>query len=138
MTEDEVVEWYHQHNEHGFEQTPGDGKGQGSLACCSSWGHKESSRLNLEGKQQQQNVWEDARVWPHGNHLLDCSLIVWGQNPGFVHPESPQDSQSGVATVAGGFSCNILCVLVWQGTLLIHTFLLCVFDKFRGKVWGWT
>ena len=26
---------------HEFEQTPGDGKGQGSLVCCSSWGHKE-------------------------------------------------------------------------------------------------
>ena len=25
-----------------FEQTPGDGDGQGSLACCSPWGHKES------------------------------------------------------------------------------------------------
>ena len=29
-------------NGHEFEQTPGDGKGQGSLACCSPWGHKES------------------------------------------------------------------------------------------------
>ena len=29
-------------NGHEFEQTLGDGKGQGSLACCSSWGYKES------------------------------------------------------------------------------------------------
>ena len=28
-------------NGHEFEQTPGDGEGQGSLACCSPWGHKE-------------------------------------------------------------------------------------------------
>ena len=42
MTEDEMVGWYHQLNEHEFKQTPGDGKGQGSLAHCSSWGHKES------------------------------------------------------------------------------------------------
>ena len=27
---------------HEFEQAPGDGEGQGSLACSSSWGHKES------------------------------------------------------------------------------------------------
>ena len=27
---------------HEFEQAPGDGEGQGSLACCSPWGHKES------------------------------------------------------------------------------------------------
>ena len=41
MTEDELVGLLHQLNGHGFEQTPGDGEGQGCLACCSSWGHKE-------------------------------------------------------------------------------------------------
>ena len=36
-------------NGHEFEQAPGVGDGQGSLACCSAWGHKESDmteRLN--------------------------------------------------------------------------------------------
>ena len=42
MTEDEMVGWHHQVNGHEFEQTLGDGEGQGSLACCSPWGHKES------------------------------------------------------------------------------------------------
>jgi len=42
MTEDKMVGWHHQLNEHKFEQTPGDGEGQGSLVCCSPWGHKES------------------------------------------------------------------------------------------------
>ena len=42
MTEDEMVGWHHQHNEHEFEQAPGVGDGQGSLACCSPWGRKES------------------------------------------------------------------------------------------------
>ena len=32
---------HHQHSGHEFEQTPGDTEGQGSLACCSPWGHKE-------------------------------------------------------------------------------------------------
>jgi len=41
MTEDEIVGWHHQLNEHEFEQTPGAGEGQGSLACCSSWSSKE-------------------------------------------------------------------------------------------------
>ena len=41
MTEDEMVGWHHQLNRHEFEQAPGDGEGQRSLACCSSWGHKE-------------------------------------------------------------------------------------------------
>ena len=52
MTEDEVVGWHHQLNGHEFEQTPGDGEGQGNLACCSPWGHKESDtteRLNNKG-----------------------------------------------------------------------------------------
>ena len=41
MIEDEMVGWHHQLNGHEFEQTVGDSEGQGSLVCCSSWGHKE-------------------------------------------------------------------------------------------------
>ena len=49
MTEDEIVRWHHQLNGHEFVWTPGVDDGQGGLACCSSWGHKESDateRLN--------------------------------------------------------------------------------------------
>ena len=42
MTEDEMVGWHHRLNGHGFGWTPTVGDGQGSLACCSSWGCKES------------------------------------------------------------------------------------------------
>ena len=42
MTKDEMVVWHHQHNGHDFEQALGVGDGQGSLACCSPWGRKES------------------------------------------------------------------------------------------------
>ena len=48
-TEDEMVGWHHRWDGHEFEQAPGDGEGQGSLACCSPWGRKESDtteRLN--------------------------------------------------------------------------------------------
>ena len=41
MTEDEMVGWHHPLNGHDFEQTSGDGEGQGSLVGCSPWGHKE-------------------------------------------------------------------------------------------------
>ena len=34
-TEDEMVGWHHHLNGHEFEQAPGDGEGQGGLACCS-------------------------------------------------------------------------------------------------------
>ena len=42
MTEDEIVGQHSQLNGHEFEQTLGDSEGQGSLACCSPWGRKES------------------------------------------------------------------------------------------------
>ena len=38
MTEDEMVKWHHQLDGYEFEQAPGVGDGQGSLACCSPWG----------------------------------------------------------------------------------------------------
>ena len=41
-TEDEMVGWHHRLNGHEFEQTLGDGEGQGSLTRCSPWGCKES------------------------------------------------------------------------------------------------
>ena len=49
MTEDEMVGWHHWLNGHEFEQAPGVGDGQGSLACWGPWGYKESDmteRLN--------------------------------------------------------------------------------------------
>ena len=39
--EDEMVGWYHRLGGLKFEQAPGVGDGQGSLACCSPWGHRE-------------------------------------------------------------------------------------------------
>ena len=42
MAEDEIVRQHHRLKGHEFEQTLGDGKGQGRLVCCSPWGHKES------------------------------------------------------------------------------------------------
>ena len=41
ITEDEMIGWLLQLNGHEFEQAPGVGDGQGSLACCSPWGRKE-------------------------------------------------------------------------------------------------
>ena len=49
MTEAEMVGWHHQFDRHEFEQAPGVDDGQGSLACCSPWGRRDSDmpeRLN--------------------------------------------------------------------------------------------
>ena len=45
ITEEEIVGWYHWLDGHEFEQAPGVGDGQGSLACCSPWGRKESDTI---------------------------------------------------------------------------------------------
>ena len=52
MTEDEMVGWCHQLNGHEFEQTLGDGEGQGSLACFSPCSRQEldmTEQKPLEG-----------------------------------------------------------------------------------------
>jgi len=63
MAEDEMVGWHHQLDGHEFEQAPGVCDAQGSLACCSPWGHKESDMtepLNwtvLKESTQTMNRW---------------------------------------------------------------------------------
>ena len=54
-TADEMAGWHHRLDGCEFEWTPGDGDGQGGLACCNSWGHKESDtieRLNWTSNQK--------------------------------------------------------------------------------------
>ena len=63
MAEDEMFGQHHQLNGLEFEQTPGDGEGQGSLACCSLWGHKESDttqRLNKSNAALSESVGSQA------------------------------------------------------------------------------
>ena len=54
-TEDDMVGWYQQLNEHELEQALGVGDGQGSLACCSPWDSKESDRT-------EQLNWTDLSI----------------------------------------------------------------------------
>ena len=54
MTEDEMIGWHHRLNGHGFGWTPGVGDGQEGLACCDSWGRRESDMT------EQQN-WTDRQ-----------------------------------------------------------------------------
>ena len=56
MTEDEMAGWHHQLNGHLFGWTPGVGDGQGGLAGCSPWGHKESDtteRLHFHALEKE-------------------------------------------------------------------------------------
>ena len=84
-TEDEMVGWHHWLDGHGFGWTPGVGVGQGGLACCSPWGHKESDMtnwLNWTGLNLAHVIhsihimyYHSAAQWPLG--LCTC----------FPHPE---------------------------------------------------
>ena len=51
-TEDEMAGWHHRLNGHEFEQTQGDGEGQGNLTCCSPWGCKESDMTEQMNNKQ--------------------------------------------------------------------------------------
>ena len=57
-TEDGMVGWHHWLNGHEFEQTLGIDDGQGSLACCSPWGHKESDMTKwLNWTEKLNKIW---------------------------------------------------------------------------------
>ena len=65
-----MVGWHHQLSGHGFGWTLGVGDGQGGLACCSSWGRKEShttERLNNNNHlEEEMGMTEDETVgWHH-------------------------------------------------------------------------
>ena len=69
MTEDKVVGWHHQLNEHEFEQIPRDGEGQRCLACCSPWGRKESDMT--ERLSNNNNL---LLTYPYLKHYLNPSF----------------------------------------------------------------
>ena len=61
VAKDEMVSYHYQLNRHELEQTPGDGEGQGSLACCSSWGYKVNMTQQLN--KNNSNV-SNYYYWP--------------------------------------------------------------------------
>ena len=54
LIEDEMVGWHQRLDGHESEQASGVGDGQGSLACCSPWGHKESDTTEWLNWTKQQ------------------------------------------------------------------------------------
>ena len=64
-TEDEMVGWHHRLSGHEFEQAPKVGDGQGSLAWCSPWGHKESDTTDWLNNNRS-----DSIIQPHWKFFL--------------------------------------------------------------------
>ena len=67
-----MVGWHLQLNGREFEQTLGDSEGQGSLACCSLWDHKESD--TTEQQQHEQNLRQRMRWLNSITDSMDMSL----------------------------------------------------------------
>ena len=82
-TEDEMIGWHHRLNGHKFEQALGVYDGQGSLVCCSPWGHKEldwatelnwtggPDRVNRASRGPGQSEWTETGCW--WKEILSCS-----------------------------------------------------------------
>ena len=88
-----MVGWHHRFNGHECEQTPGDSEGQGSLACCSPWGHKESDMT--EQLNNSNNEWEVKlfNVLTIQNNLL---LMIASVMSNSVRPYRPSPPVSSV------------------------------------------
>ena len=58
-----MIGWHHQLNGHEFEQAPRDSEGQGSLACCSPWGRKESDTTERLNKNYLKEIVKIKTTW---------------------------------------------------------------------------
>ena len=72
MTEEEMVGWHHWLNGHGFGGTPGVGDGQGGLACCGSWGRKESDMTERLNWTELNSSWD----WERLRYLNSALLFI--------------------------------------------------------------
>ena len=77
-TEDEMAGWHHRLDGHEFEWTPWVGDGQGDLACCDSWGCKESDtteRLNWTESHLLMKMLCESSLSLHYTHLLESKTV---------------------------------------------------------------
>ena len=75
-SEDEIAGWHHQYNGHNLGQIPGDGEGQGCLACNSPWGHKELDRTGrLNNNDMMHNP--TSGPYPKENKNSDVFMHVY-------------------------------------------------------------
>ena len=82
MTEDEMAGWHHQLDAHEFEWTPGVGDGQGGLACCDSWDHKELDMTQWLNWTELNIPYVPHLYFSVGGHL-DCFHVLTIINSAF-------------------------------------------------------
>ena len=117
VSEGEIAGWHHQGNEHELRKTLGDGEGQGSLACCSPWGHKEpdvTGRLSNNKEewkwkcQSLSPIWLFATTWtlvrqaPLSMGFPKPRILEWVAIPFSRGSSQPRD-QTQVSCIASSF-----------------------------------
>ena len=125
-TEDEMVGWHHQLNEHELEQAPGVGDGQGSLACCSPWGCKESGTWLIDWTALN---WKTGIIKsvPENIYLKTCSTSFPGAHSGsppwflFRVLKIGRCSSTGFSLCRGRCKCPCCCSVTgtcpWQAPI---------------------
>ena len=96
-TEDEMVGWHHWLNGHELQQSPLDDEGQGSVLCCSPWGHKGSDTTKwLNNNNPMENCRSPYSLWAALMSKLKCSywdafslVLFWMKNN--ACPSPPKD-----------------------------------------------
>ena len=91
-TEGEMVGWCHWLDGHEFEWTLGVGNGQGGLACCNSWGHKQSDTTERLNWTELHNLFQkiEERTFPHSFY---ATSITWYQNQTETVPKKKATDQ---------------------------------------------
>ena len=121
-TEDEMVRWHHRLDGHGFGWTPGVGDGQTGLACCGSWGCKESDtteQLNWTESQTKLKSQKFINIYIHN------TVRIWLTNSEVAQScptlcDSMDCSPPG-SSVHGNFpgkSAGVGCHFLFQGIFL--------------------
>ena len=105
-TEDEMVRWHHRLHGQEVEQAPGDGEGQGSLACCGPWGQtrlsnwttKERTRAACESALSPEQSAQSGREGQshHGSWLLGLCTLENATPSGQQAPSTASGPQAGV------------------------------------------
>ena len=116
-TEGERVGRHHRLNGHEFEQAPGDGEGQGSLACCSPWGHKESDTTEWLNNNKGTRI-------PEPYQGLFQSLL-----PRSVVTSHTIDTFAYFCLYINGIiniTLLIFNIFLWESFMLLHIVIICL------------
>ena len=129
-----MVGWHHRLNGHKFVQTKGDGEGQGSLACCSPWSHKDSNmiqQLNNYVGSKYRDEWQRKKV----TNRLHTVTEGYKENKR-VMSGVPIGSKVGIKFKMADLEC-LLQELIFELRIRIKNQWKCWETPSRQRQWQW-